>query len=35
MERKNGKCAFEKDEMNVLVCNPIDRGPKEKLSCKK
>jgi len=21
------KCAFEKDERNVLVCNPIDRGP--------
>ena len=21
------KCAFEKDERNVLVCNPIDHGP--------
>ena len=23
------KCTFEKDERNVLVCTPIDRGPKE------
>jgi RNA polymerase sigma-70 factor (ECF subfamily) len=23
------KCTFEKDERNVLVCNPIDCGPKE------
>ena len=23
------KCAFERDERNVLVCNPIDCGPKE------
>ena len=23
------KCTFEKDERNVLVCNPIDFGPKE------
>jgi len=21
------KCAFEKDERNVLICNPIDHGP--------
>ena len=26
------KCAFEKDERNVLVCNPIDHEPKECLS---
>lgn len=23
------KCAFERDERNVLVCTPIDHGPKE------
>jgi len=23
------KCSFEKDERNVLVCNPVDCGPKE------
>jgi RNA polymerase sigma-70 factor (ECF subfamily) len=23
------KCTFEKDERNVLVCNPVDSGPKE------
>ncbi len=23
------KCAFERDERNVLVCTPIDRGPKD------
>jgi len=23
------KCTFERDERNVLVCNPIDHGPKE------
>jgi RNA polymerase sigma-70 factor (ECF subfamily) len=23
------KCAFERDERNVLVCTPFDRGPKE------
>lgn len=23
------KCTFEKDERNVLVCNPVDGGPKE------
>ncbi len=23
------KCVFERDERNVLVCNPIDHGPKE------
>jgi RNA polymerase sigma-70 factor, ECF subfamily len=23
------KCTFERDERNVLVCNPIDQGPKE------
>jgi RNA polymerase sigma-70 factor (ECF subfamily) len=23
------KCTFEKDERNVLVCNPVDGGPRE------
>jgi len=23
------KCTFERDERNVLVCTPMDHGPKE------